>query len=47
LTYPRRNRQYSLSQMILALVYPLVLAWIFAPNNELTFLTSVRLATGY
>ena len=25
LTYPRRNRRYSLSQMILALVYPLVL----------------------
>ena len=25
LTYPRRNRRYSLSQMVLALVYPLVL----------------------
>ena len=25
LTYPRRNRRYSLSQMILALVYPIVL----------------------
>ena len=25
LRYPRRNRRYSLSQMILALVYPLVL----------------------
>ena len=27
LTYPRRNRRYSLSQMVLALVYPLVLGW--------------------
>lgn len=25
LTYPRRNRRYSLSQMVLALVYPIVL----------------------
>ena len=25
LTYPRRNHRYSLSQMILALVYPIVL----------------------
>jgi hypothetical protein len=25
LDYPRRNRRYSLSQMILALVYPIVL----------------------
>jgi hypothetical protein len=25
LTYPRRNRRYSMSQMILALVYPIVL----------------------
>ena len=25
LAYPRRNRRYSLSQMILALVYPIVL----------------------
>ena len=28
LTYPRRNRRYSLLQMILALVYPLVLGLI-------------------
>ena len=28
LDYPRRNQRYSLAQMILALVYPLVLGWI-------------------
>ena len=28
LRYSRRNRRYSLSQMILALMYPLVWAWI-------------------
>jgi len=28
LTYPRRNSRYHLSQMILALMYPIVLGWI-------------------
>lgn len=28
LAYPRRNKRYPLSQMILALVYPIVLGWI-------------------
>jgi hypothetical protein len=28
LDYPRRNQRYSLAQMILALVYPLILGWI-------------------
>jgi len=28
LTYPRRNRRYSLSQMVLALVYPWCWGWI-------------------
>ncbi len=27
LTYPRRNRRYSLSQMVLALVYPWCWGW--------------------
>lgn len=26
--YPRRNRDYSVSQMLLALVYPILLGWI-------------------
>ena len=32
LTYPRRNRRCSLSQMILALVYPLVLGLSLADD---------------
>jgi hypothetical protein len=48
LTYPRRNRRYSLSQMILALVYPLVLgldrletASFLSSNGTFQYLTGL------
>src|ERR1017187_1475626 len=34
LDYPRRNQRYSLAQMILALVYPLVSAGPGSPRNR-------------
>jgi len=49
LTYPRRNRRYSLSQMILALVYPLVLgldrletASFLRSNGTFQYLTGLQ-----
>src|SRR6266436_6414384 len=49
LRYPRRNHRYSLSQMILALVYPLVLgldrletASFFRPTATSQYLTVFR-----
>jgi hypothetical protein len=49
LDYPRRNRRYSLSQMILALVYPLVLgldrletASFLRSNGAFQYLTGLR-----
>src|SRR5437588_9431767 len=49
LTYPRRNRRYSLSQMILALVYPLVLgldrleiASFLRSNGKFQYLTGLQ-----
>ena len=49
LTYPRRNRRYSLSQVILALVYPLVLgldrletASFLRSNGTFQYLTGLQ-----
>ncbi len=50
LTYPRRNRRYSLSQMILALVYPLVLgldrletaSFLQCSNGTFQYLTGLQ-----
>jgi hypothetical protein len=49
LTYPRRNRRYSLSQMILALVYPIVLgldrletASFLRSNGTFQYLTGLQ-----
>ena len=49
LAYPRRNRRYSLSQMILALVYPLVLgldrletASFLRSNGTFQYLTGLQ-----
>lgn len=49
LTYPRRNRRYSLSQMVLALVYPIVLgldrietASFLRSNGTFQYLTGLQ-----
>src|ERR1035437_7245437 len=49
LSYPRRNHRYSLSQMILALVYPLLLgldrldtASFLGSNGPFQYLTGLR-----
>ncbi|HUY12853.1 MAG TPA: hypothetical protein VMX16_04370 [Terriglobia bacterium] len=49
LSYPRRNRRYSLSQMVLALVYPIVLgldrietASLLRSNGTFQYLTGLQ-----
>ena len=49
LAYPRRNRRYSISQMILALVYPIVLgldrietASFLRSNGTFQYLTGLQ-----